>query len=660
MSGTLRLRGATSGYSELQAPAVAADQTFILPTAGGTLLTTDSPVPKLTLELGSASQPSLTFEGDTDTGLYSSGTNTLNLVTGGNSRLSISPTGGVLIGGVITGQDNISGLNYVASGAGSAANPEYRFAALGVGLFSASGTGNVAISTNAIERLTVDSSGNVGIGTSAPATILSAGTGTGTNAITINGAGSSTSKSQLILHGGGTNNPSAAIEYDAADAGLAFQVGNYSSLGSNERMRIDSSGNVGIGTTSPTHQLTVHNASTTGGTIEANRFSVRDNYGNLSGLGNGFISPAANTLAFATNSTERMRIYGDGGVSFKKYLEFRDGGDTTFAGYLGSGNHIITGSLNTDLGLRAETNLLFASGGNAERMRINSAGLVGIGTSNPIDENAFSQAVNLNGPSGCSYVAKVNNSSTNCGQFGYYGTTCYMINKAAGPCVFYTTNAEKAQVSATGYFHASSGGSTTYYGNVSPGFHSFDQVGVAQWIAGFRSSHTTPYGLTISYNGASPNNTSSQFIYAADTSRLRFGVKSNGGIENFSGNNSNLCDEREKKNIVSLETKWDKVKNWELRKFHYNEDADTDDLRYGVIAQEVEIENPELITDFTKQRAEDAVLDEDGTVVTQAKEEILRKGVKEQQMMWMSIKALQEAMAKIETLEAKVAALENV
>ena len=84
MSGTLRLRGSTSGYSELQAPAVAADQTFVLPTAGGTLLTTDSPVPKLTLELGSASQPSLTFQGDTDTGLFSEGTNTLNLVTGGS------------------------------------------------------------------------------------------------------------------------------------------------------------------------------------------------------------------------------------------------------------------------------------------------------------------------------------------------------------------------------------------------------------------------------------------------------------------------------------------------------------------------------------------------------------------------------------------------
>ena len=78
MSGTLRLRGSTSGYSELQAPAAAADQTFILPTAGGTLISTNSPAAKLILELGSASQPTLTFQGDTDTGLFSEGTNTLN------------------------------------------------------------------------------------------------------------------------------------------------------------------------------------------------------------------------------------------------------------------------------------------------------------------------------------------------------------------------------------------------------------------------------------------------------------------------------------------------------------------------------------------------------------------------------------------------------
>lgn len=99
MSGTLRLRGSTSGYAELQAAAVAGDQTFILPAVGGTLLTTDSPVGNLTLELGSASQPSLRFEGDTDTGLFSSGANTLNLVTGGSNKLVLGATAHTIFSG---------------------------------------------------------------------------------------------------------------------------------------------------------------------------------------------------------------------------------------------------------------------------------------------------------------------------------------------------------------------------------------------------------------------------------------------------------------------------------------------------------------------------------------------------------------------------------
>ena len=42
MSGNLRLNGTTSGYSELTAPAVAGDQTFTFPAAGGTLATQPS------------------------------------------------------------------------------------------------------------------------------------------------------------------------------------------------------------------------------------------------------------------------------------------------------------------------------------------------------------------------------------------------------------------------------------------------------------------------------------------------------------------------------------------------------------------------------------------------------------------------------------------
>ena len=164
-------------------------------------------------------------------------------------------------------------------------------------------------------------------------------------------------------------------------------------------------------------------------------------------------------------------------------------------------------------------------------------------------------------------------------------------------------------------------------------------------------------GILIDYEN-SPNGTGNSFIQGNDSNGLKFRFASNGGLYNYQGNDSNLSDQREKKNIVNLDTKWDKVKSWDIKKFHYNEDADDDDLRYGVIAQQVEQHCPEVLTDWVKQPAKDAVLDEDGNVVTPAVAEVTRKGVKEQQMMWMAIKALQEAQTRIETLEAKVAALE--
>jgi hypothetical protein len=68
-----------------------------------------------------------------------------------------------------------------------------------------------------------------------------------------------------------------------------------------------------------------------------------------------------------------------------------------------------------------------------------------------------------------------------------------------------------------------------------------------------------------------------------------------------------------------------------------------------VIAQQVAESCPEMITVF--QEAKEA------TEEAPAQEE--RLGVKEQQMYWMAIKALQEAQVRIEQLEAKVAALET-
>ena len=126
-----------------------------------------------------------------------------------------------------------------------------------------------------------------------------------------------------------------------------------------------------------------------------------------------------------------------------------------------------------------------------------------------------------------------------------------------------------------------------------------------------------------------------------DGTNYKFYVNANGGIYNFQANNVNLSDEREKKNIETLESQWDSLKQWSLKKFHYNADDDSESKKYGVIAQEVETHNPEVVADFMSTETE------------------TRLAVKEQQMMWLAIKALQEAQTRIETLEAKVQTLEN-
>ena len=46
-------------------------------------------------------------------------------------------------------------------------------------------------------------------------------------------------------------------------------------------------------------------------------------------------------------------------------------------------NEMIVGAVSGDMAIRSQSNMLFATGGNTERMRIDSAGRVGIGSSDP-------------------------------------------------------------------------------------------------------------------------------------------------------------------------------------------------------------------------------------------------------------------------------------
>ena len=130
----------------------------------------------------------------------------------------------------------------------------------------------------------------------------------------------------------------------------------------------------------------------------------------------------------------------------------------------------------------------------------------------------------------------------------------------------------------------------------------------------------------------------------AAASVQRMSVRGNGGIYNYTANNSPLSDQRLKKDITPLESVWDKVKGIEIVKYKFK-DQDHDDFNMGVIAQQVETIAPELINP-----------DGWGTL---AEDNTPYKGIWENDMHYYSIKALQEAMAKIEILQTRIEALEN-
>jgi hypothetical protein len=114
---------------------------------------------------------------------------------------------------------------------------------------------------------------------------------------------------------------------------------------------------------------------------------------------------------------------------------------------------------------------------------------------------------------------------------------------------------------------------------------------VAYWT---NSNATTPSGLYMNYSAASPNNTGSNFIQVGDSSANRFIVNSNGGIQNYSANNVNLSDQREKKNIELAGNYLDKICAIPIKTFLFNDQTDTD-KNLGAIAQDVQAVAPELV-----------------------------------------------------------------
>jgi len=200
---------------------------------------------------------------------------------------------------------------------------------------------------------------------------------------------------------------------------------------------------------------------------------------------------------------------------------------------------------------------------------------------------------------------------------------------------------ESMRITSGGYTKISNNGG---YVDVNQPCHELNNSGT-DWNTIVRSTSTSsPNGINIRYTGTSVNGVNNQFIYCLEQSSLRFEVRSNGGIANYAANNSVLSDERMKKEILPLESYWNKFKNIEIVKYKYK-DQTHDDFNIGLIAQQVELIAPEFV-------------DTDGFGTT-PEDGIPLKTIYSTDLYHATIKVLQEAMIKIEELSAEITILKN-
>jgi hypothetical protein len=457
--------------------------------------------------------------------------------------------------------------------------------------------GDLMLYTNNTERLRIDSSGRLGIGTSAPAT-----------KIQIQHADATASVFRLSRDG--DNATTFDIDYNSSSghvtlgptlsgSATAFNLG-FKVAGST-RMQIDGSGRVGIGTTSPSGKLTV-----VGGTTSSSTVVVTDNTNYTFELGRsrdntgsfGYIGGTSGSgLTLGSNDIERVRIDTSGRVLV--------GTSTGVA--IGAGSEaLIQGAVSTGFNLA-----LYST--------INSSGAGGIAIGKSRNGAVVQNGDDLGsivfaGHDGTDYQTR--SASIAALVDGTPGA-----NDMPGRLVFSTT-ADGAS-SPTERMRIRSDGRLLTFSSINTAIVGSTATAAGGAAAVFELNHSA----TSTTNGTNC-----------------FYVLTNGDVRNTNNSYGAISDIKLKENIVDANSQWDDLKALQVRNYNFKPETNQEThTQIGLIAQEVELVSPGLVSESPDRDAEGNDL---GTVT---------KSVNYSVLYMKAVKALQEAIAKIETLEGMVA-----